>query len=66
MTIGEIMEYDCGIASLLMKSGMYGADCPSSVGEPLEHACVIHELKVDNVLRSVTEYISDKNENQNI
>ena len=45
---------------------MYGVDCPSSVGEPLEYTCAIHELKVDNVLRSVTEYVSDKNENQYI
>lgn len=60
-TMGEMLEYDRGIAYVLMQSGMHCVGCPSSIGESLEQACVVHGLNVDNVLRSITEYLSKKN-----
>lgn len=60
-TMGEMLEYDRGIAYVLMQSGMHCVGCPSSIGESLEQACVVHGLNVDNVLRLVTEYLSKKN-----
>ena len=32
-TMGEMLEYDMGIAYVLMESGMHCVGCPSSIGE---------------------------------
>lgn len=57
-TMGQMLEYDCGIAYVLMQSGMHCVGCPSSIGESLEQACEVHGLNADDVLRSITEYLS--------
>ncbi len=54
--IGEMLEYDMGIAYVLMQSGMHCVGCPSSVGESLEEACAVHGLDVDAVLANIREY----------
>lgn len=54
--IGEMLEYDMGIAYILMQSGMHCVGCPSSVGESLEEACAVHGLDVDAVLANIKEY----------
>ncbi len=59
-TMGEMLEYDNGIAYILMQHGMHCVGCPSSIGESLEQACMVHGLDPDKVLKSVTEYISAK------
>lgn len=59
-TMGEMLEYDNGIAYVLMQSGMHCVGCPSSIGESLEQACVVHGLDVDEVLQSIKEYLSAK------
>ena len=38
MTIGEILNVDYNLASVLMGGGMYCVGCPSSQGESLEEA----------------------------
>ena len=37
-TMGEMLEYDMGIAYILMQCGMHCVGCPSSIGESLEEA----------------------------
>lgn len=59
-TMGEILAYDQGIAYVLMQSGMHCVGCPSSIGESLEQACEVHGLDSDQVLQSITEYLSTK------
>lgn len=54
--IGEMLEYDMGIAYVLMQSGMHCVGCPSSVGESLEEACAVHGLDVEAVLANIKEY----------
>ena len=34
-TIGEAIQYDAGIVSILMGAGMHCVGCPSSAGETL-------------------------------
>lgn len=48
-TIGEMLEYDRGIAYVLMQSGMHCVGCPSSINETLEQACAVHGLDADTV-----------------
>ena len=55
-TMGEMLEYDMGIAYVLMESGMHCVGCPSSIGESLEEACMVHGLNADAVLASIQQY----------
>ena len=59
--MGEMLDYDMGIASVLMESGMHCVGCPSSIGESLEMACVVHGLNVDDVLESINKYMAANN-----
>ena len=59
-TMGEMLEYDRGIAYILMQSGMHCVGCPSSVHESLEEACAVHVLYADTVLLSIRDYFSKK------
>ncbi len=59
-TMGEMLTYDMGIAYVLMQCGMHCVGCPSSYGESLEMACMVHGLNVDDVLASIQEYLADK------
>lgn len=57
-TRGEMLEYNKGIAYVLMQSGMHCVGCPSSIHESLEEACMVHGLDVDTVLKSIQEYLA--------
>ena len=56
-TMGEMLEYDMGIAYILMQCGMHCVGCPSSIGESLEEACMVHGLNADDVMAKVQEYL---------
>ena len=59
-TMGDMLEYDRGIAYILMQSGMHCVGCPSSIHESLEEACAVHGLDADTVLASIQEYLAKK------
>ena len=59
-TMGEMLQYDKGIAYILMQSGMHCVGCPSSIHDSLEEACMVHGLDADTVLQSITDYLSEK------
>ena len=55
-TMGEMLQYDMGIAYVLMEAGMHCVGCPSSIGESLEEACMVHGL--------IQEYLNAKKESE--
>ena len=59
-TMGQMLEFDRGIAYILMQSGMHCVGCPSSIGESLEEACMVHGLDADTVLKSIKDYLATK------
>ena len=59
-TMGQMLEYDQGIAYILMQSGMHCIGCPSSINESLEEACMVHGLDADVVLKSIHDYLAKK------
>jgi hybrid cluster-associated redox disulfide protein len=61
-TMGEMLQYDGGIAYVLMQSGMHCVGCPSSIGESLEEACMVHGLDADEVLKSIQDYLASKDQ----
>ena len=58
-TMGEMLEYDMGIAYVLMQCGMHCVGCPSSIGESLEDACAVHGLDADEVLAVICDYVEN-------
>ena len=60
MTMGELLSIDRGVAVVLMNAGMHCIGCPSSIGESLEEACMVHGIEVDELLKNINEYFADK------
>jgi hybrid cluster-associated redox disulfide protein len=60
MTIGEIIRVDQGIIPILMASGMHCVGCPSSQGESLEEAAMVHGMDADDLLDRINEYLGTK------
>ncbi|WP_294799036.1 DUF1858 domain-containing protein [uncultured Eubacterium sp.] len=61
-TMGDMIEYDRGIAVILMEAGMHCVGCPASIGESLEEACQVHSLDSDKVLKDIQDYLASKDE----
>ncbi len=59
-TMGEMLELDRGIAYILMQEGMHCVGCPSSVGETLAEACMVHGLDADTVLKDIEDYLKTR------
>ncbi len=60
MTMGELLNIDRGVAVVLMNAGMHCIGCPSSIGESLEEACMVHGIEVDELLKNINEYFEAK------
>ena len=60
MTMGELLSIDRGVAVVLMNAGMHCIGCPSSIGESLEEACMVHGIEVDELLKNSNEYFANK------
>lgn len=58
--IGDMLEFDRGIAVVLMQAGMHCVGCPASAGETLEEACMVHGMDADAVLKDIQEYLANK------
>ena len=63
-TMGEMLQYDMGIAYVLMEAGMHCVGCPSSIGESLEEACMVHGLNADEVMANIQEYLNAEKESE--
>ena len=59
-TMGEMLNYDRGIAMVLMQAGMHCIGCPSSIHESLEEACMVHGIDSDEVLKNIQKYLESK------
>ena len=58
--IGEILMQDRGITVILMQSGMHCVGCPSSAGETLEEASMVHGMDVTKLVNDINEYLAKK------
>lgn len=58
--MGQMLDYNMGIAGVLTEAGMHCVGCPSSINETLEEACMVHGLKFDEVLNSINQYLAKK------
>lgn len=60
MTIAEVINVDQGIIPILINSGMHCIGCPSSQGETLEEAAMVHGMDADSLLSKINEYLATK------
>ena len=57
--IGELLEADINTAQILMEMGMHCVGCPSSIGESLAEACMVHGINVDELVDRLNNYFAE-------
>ncbi|MBO8463493.1 MAG: DUF1858 domain-containing protein [Firmicutes bacterium] len=60
MIIAEIIGLDQNLGAVLMASGMHCIGCPSSQGETLEEAAMVHGMDVEQLVNRLNEYLATK------
>ena len=60
MLIGELVHMDELIPQMLMAAGMHCLGCPSSQGESLEEACMVHGIDCDDLVSKMNEILADR------
>lgn len=58
--IGEALMIDKGIAAILMQNGMHCVGCPSSAGESLVEASMVHGMDADKLISDINTYLKEK------
>ena len=58
--IGDLLMIDRRVAVLLMQAGMHCVGCPSSAGETLEEASMVHGMDVTKLVNDINEYLAKK------
>jgi hybrid cluster-associated redox disulfide protein len=56
--IGEILSADRTTAPYFLEIGMHCLGCPSSTGESLEEACMVHGVPVQDLLDKLNGHIA--------
>ena len=58
--IGDVLDYDQGTAEFFFEIGMHCLGCPSSRGESIEAACMVHGTNADELIAKINAYLSKK------
>ena len=56
--IGDILDIAPETAPIFLSIGMHCLGCPSSRGETVEEACMVHGIDVDAFLEQVNKFIA--------
>lgn len=56
-TIGDAIQAAPGLVPILMSAGMHCIGCPSSIGESIEEAAMVHGLDVDDLMENINDYL---------
>ena len=59
MLIGELLGVDQRVVPVLLNAGMHCLGCPSSQGESLEEACMVHGINADTLVDELNKAISE-------
>ena len=58
--IGEALQMDIDkVAPLLLEIGMHCLGCPSSQGESLEEACMVHGTDVEELVSKINKALAE-------
>ena len=55
--IGDLLRIDAGVAPILMSIGMHCLGCPSSQGETIAEAAMVHGLDPDDLVVEINTFI---------
>lgn len=58
--IGEILDFDRGVAPFFLNMGMHCLGCPSARSETLEQACAVHGVNADELVAQINDYFAKK------
>ena len=58
--IGEILDMDQTTAPFFLEMGMHCLGCPSSRGETVEQACMVHGVDADELVKKLNEHMANK------
>ncbi|MGN1134131.1 MAG: DUF1858 domain-containing protein [Oscillospiraceae bacterium] len=55
--IGDILDHDESTAEYFLEMGMHCLYCPSSRGETLEQACMVHGVDADEMVEKLNSHL---------
>ena len=58
--IGDILDIAPQSAPLFFAIGMHCLGCPSSRGETVEEACMVHGTDADQLVKTINDYFAQK------
>ena len=58
--IGDILDMDQTTAPFFLEMGMHCLGCPSSRGETVEQACMVHGVSADELVAKLNEHLQNK------
>ncbi len=58
--IGDILDMDRTTAPYFLDMGMHCLGCPSSRGETLEQACLVHGVDVTELVEKLNAHLAGK------
>ena len=58
--IMDVLRMDTGTADFLLQIGMHCLGCPSSSGESIEQACMVHGVSCDELVDKINSYLASK------
>ncbi len=56
--IGDILDADGNTAQFFLGMGMHCLGCPSSRGETVEQACMVHGVDADKFIADLNDFLS--------
>ncbi len=60
MTIGDILDEERETVPFFLEMGMHCLGCPSSRGETVEQACMVHGVDADVLVAKINEFLKNK------
>lgn len=58
--IMDVLMMDRGTAPIFIKHGMHCLGCPSSSGESIRDACMVHGIDAEKLVKELNEYLESK------
>ena len=58
--IGDVLDFDIDTAQFFFEIGMHCLGCPHSRGESIEDACAVHGTDVEELIKSINDYLASK------
>lgn len=59
MTIGELLQLNENVSTVLMGFGLHCFGCPMSQMETLEEAAMVHGVDVDLMIEKINEFLNN-------